>query len=364
MLCERLGLNVWEVVGAAATKPYGFMRFTPGPGLGGHCLPDRPLLPLLDGARSRLPDRVHRARRQGQPRTCPTTAPSGSAGRSTGTASRCRQRRAAARRCLQDDVGDIRESPALRLIELLGELGADLSYHARTCRRCDPRASRWTRSRSTTRCWSGPTSSASSPPTRRDYAHVADRAQLLLDFRDVVPEADGKVGAAVTDRAAIGVVGLGGWGKNLLRNFALLPRPTCAAPATPTPPRAPSHAQPPGPCGSRPTPATCWRPRPGGGRAGDAGATHSDLARAALAAGKHVFVEKPMAWNLERGERAARGRCAHRAACSWSATCCASIPAVEKLRELIDSGELGDVLYVYGNRVNLGVIREEENALW
>ncbi|MFN3373876.1 MAG: nucleotide sugar dehydrogenase, partial [Chloroflexus sp.] len=42
LLCDRMGLNVWEVIEAAATKPYGFMKFTPGPGLGGHCIPIDP----------------------------------------------------------------------------------------------------------------------------------------------------------------------------------------------------------------------------------------------------------------------------------------------------------------------------------
>jgi nucleotide sugar dehydrogenase len=42
LLCERMGIDVWEVIGAAATKPFGFMRFTPGPGVGGHCLPVDP----------------------------------------------------------------------------------------------------------------------------------------------------------------------------------------------------------------------------------------------------------------------------------------------------------------------------------
>ena len=41
-LCEKLGVNAWEVINAAATKPFGFMRFTPGPGLGGHCIPVDP----------------------------------------------------------------------------------------------------------------------------------------------------------------------------------------------------------------------------------------------------------------------------------------------------------------------------------
>ena len=42
MLCERLGIDVWEVIDAAASKPFGFMRFDPGPGMGGHCLPVDP----------------------------------------------------------------------------------------------------------------------------------------------------------------------------------------------------------------------------------------------------------------------------------------------------------------------------------
>src|SRR5204862_384946 len=43
LMCDRLGLDAWEVIEAAATKPFGFMKFTPGPGLGGHCIPIDPL---------------------------------------------------------------------------------------------------------------------------------------------------------------------------------------------------------------------------------------------------------------------------------------------------------------------------------
>ena len=88
MLCDRLSLNVWEVVDAAATKPYGFMRFTPGARPGRPLHPDRPVLPVVARPPVRLPDRVHRAGRQGQHRTCRITAQSGLAARSTATASR------------------------------------------------------------------------------------------------------------------------------------------------------------------------------------------------------------------------------------------------------------------------------------
>ena len=66
ILCDRMSLNVWEIIDAASTKPYGFMRFTPGPG--SEALPShRSLLPHVEGPRVRLPDGVHRAGRQGQP---------------------------------------------------------------------------------------------------------------------------------------------------------------------------------------------------------------------------------------------------------------------------------------------------------
>ena len=67
MLCERMGIDVWEVVDAAATKPYGFMRFDPGPGHGRALPAGRPLLPGLEGARVRPAHRVRGARGRGQP---------------------------------------------------------------------------------------------------------------------------------------------------------------------------------------------------------------------------------------------------------------------------------------------------------
>ena len=66
LVSERMGINIWEVVDAAKTKPFGFMPFYPGPGLGGHCIPDRPLLPVVEGPPVRRAHRVHRACRQDQ----------------------------------------------------------------------------------------------------------------------------------------------------------------------------------------------------------------------------------------------------------------------------------------------------------
>jgi predicted dehydrogenase len=92
-------------------------------------------------------------------------------------------------------------------------------------------------------------------------------------------------------------------------------------------------------------------------------ATHYELARRALEAGKHVFVEKPPALSaLEAEELVSLAE--ERGLVLLPGHLLLYHPAVAKLKELIASGELGDVRYLYGNRQNLGQIRKDENALW
>jgi predicted dehydrogenase len=91
--------------------------------------------------------------------------------------------------------------------------------------------------------------------------------------------------------------------------------------------------------------------------------THYDLARRALAAGKHVLVEKPPAVTAaEMDELVALAQ--ERDLVLMPGHLLLYHPGVQKLKELVDSGELGDVLCVYGNRQNLGIVRTDENALW
>jgi predicted dehydrogenase len=91
--------------------------------------------------------------------------------------------------------------------------------------------------------------------------------------------------------------------------------------------------------------------------------THYELAKRVLEADKHVFVEKPPAMRaVEMDELVALA--AARDLVLMPGHLLLYHPAVEHLKKLIDAGELGDVLCVYGNRVNLGIVRSNENALW
>jgi UDP-N-acetyl-D-glucosamine dehydrogenase len=129
-LCDRMGLDIWEVVDAAATKPFGFMRFEPGPGLGGHCLPVDPFylswkarqfdfytefIELAGKVNQNMPyfcrSLISQALNHGAQRSL-----SGSEVLVLGVAYKA-------------NVSDTRESPALKLIELLRNAGANVSYH-------------------------------------------------------------------------------------------------------------------------------------------------------------------------------------------------------------------------------------------
>jgi predicted dehydrogenase len=91
--------------------------------------------------------------------------------------------------------------------------------------------------------------------------------------------------------------------------------------------------------------------------------THYELARRALEAGKHVFVEKPAAMRGAEMEELAE-LAEQRERVLLPGHLLLYHPGIRKLKEIVDSGELGKVLYVYGNRQNLGTFRTNENALW
>jgi UDP-2-acetamido-3-amino-2,3-dideoxy-glucuronate N-acetyltransferase len=92
-------------------------------------------------------------------------------------------------------------------------------------------------------------------------------------------------------------------------------------------------------------------------------ALHYELARLALAAGKDVLVEKPLALEVRHAQELVE-LARRRKQILMVGHILEYHPAIRKLKELVDSGELGDIHYVYSNRVNLGKVRQEENILW
>ena len=129
MLTDRMGIDIWEVVDAAATKPYGFMRFDPGPGMGGHCLPVDPFY-LAWRAREfdMTTEFVELAGRINQQMPYHCVARIERALNDQAKAVRA-SKIALLGVSYKAGVGDTRESPALKIASLLGGLGADVRYH-------------------------------------------------------------------------------------------------------------------------------------------------------------------------------------------------------------------------------------------
>jgi UDP-N-acetyl-D-glucosamine dehydrogenase len=189
-LCDRMDIDVWEVVEAAATKPFGFMSFKPGPGLGGHCIPIDPFyltwkareydfstrfIELAGEVNNNMPyfcrSVVSQALNHGAQKSL-----SGSRILVLGVAYKA-------------DINDVRESPAEKLMQLLRNAGADVAYH-------DPHVARF----------DGLTSVDLEPEaydcvvivtahSTIDYADVVKRGKVIVDFRNATKgaEIDGKV---------------------------------------------------------------------------------------------------------------------------------------------------------------------------
>ena len=128
-LCDRLKIDVWEVIDAASTKPFGFMRFEPGPGMGGHCLPIDPFY-LAFKAREHgfYPEFIELAGKinQAQPEFCVERIER--ALNDTGKPVRG-SKIVLLGVSYKAGVGDTRESPALKIASLLRDLGGEVSYH-------------------------------------------------------------------------------------------------------------------------------------------------------------------------------------------------------------------------------------------
>jgi predicted dehydrogenase len=163
---------------------------------------------------------------------------------------------------------------------------------------------------------------------------------------------------------SVGVVGLGYWGPNLARNFAALSgaelRWICDDSAEQL---ERIGARFPGVRTASDVEELLSDPELDAVAIATPVPTHAPLARRALAAGKHVFVEKPLAQSLADADQVVADAREH-GRTLMVGHLLEYHPGVDRLKELVDSGELGTVHYIYGNRLNLGKLRADENALW
>jgi UDP-N-acetyl-D-glucosamine dehydrogenase len=182
-LCDRMSIDVWEVVDAAATKPFGYMRFSPGPGLGGHCIPIDPFY-LTWKAREfgfytefiELAGKVN----EEMPYFCRSLV--------SQALNHSKEMAMKGAKVLvlgvayKPDIADLRESPALKLISLLHNAGADVAYH-------DPHVASFTENGLTM-------NSVAYEPSEYDcvviatdhhsidYGQLVDDASLIVDLRN------------------------------------------------------------------------------------------------------------------------------------------------------------------------------------
>nr|WP_293171077.1 nucleotide sugar dehydrogenase [Nannocystis sp.] len=190
LMCDKLGIDVWEVIDAAATKPYGFMKFTPGPGVGGHCIPLDPhylswklrtlnynarFVQLADEINSSMPaywvakvqDALNGERK----------ALGGSRVLVLGVA-------------YKKDIDDVRESPALDIIALLRQKGALVSYH-------DPHVPHIRHDGGDLRCEPDLNAALDAADcaiivtdhSTYDWQDIAGRVRLIIDTRRALPRA-------------------------------------------------------------------------------------------------------------------------------------------------------------------------------
>ena len=191
IVCDKLGVDVWEVIDAAATKPFGFMKFTPGPGVGGHCIPLDPhylawkmrtlnyktrFIELAGEMNAEMPE-------YGVAKVADRLNDAGKAVRGStvlvlGVA-------------YKKDIDDIRESPALDVIRLLQQRGANICYH-------DPHIPHLHEDGLDLRSTALTTETLKGADcvvivtdhSAVDYAAVAKHARIVVDTRHALPRAD------------------------------------------------------------------------------------------------------------------------------------------------------------------------------
>lgn len=189
ILCEKMGIDVWEVIDAAKTKPYGFMAFYPGPGLGGHCIPIDPfyltwkareynyhtrLIELAGEINNSMPEYV-------MTRAMQILNESGKALRGAKVA--------VLGVAYKKDIDDVRESPVLKIVELLEQHGADYTVvdpYVASFRSCDKKIETVPMSKELLN--GSDLVLVTTDHTDFDYNMIAQESQVIFDTRNALKD--------------------------------------------------------------------------------------------------------------------------------------------------------------------------------
>jgi UDP-N-acetyl-D-glucosamine dehydrogenase len=196
IVCDKLGVNVWEIIEAAATKPFGFMKFTPGPGLGGHCIPIDPhylawkmrglnyktrFIEVAGEVNSEMPE--FWVRKVVERLNADSKAVRGSRVLVIGVA-------------YKKDIDDVRESPSLDVIRLLDAHGATVVYHDPHVAALHPDGHQVTREMSSVPLTEAEVKKADCIVIVTDHSGIdydlVRRAARVVDTRNALPRAGGR----------------------------------------------------------------------------------------------------------------------------------------------------------------------------
>lgn len=184
-LCEKMGVSIWEVVDAAATKPFGFMPFYPGPGVGGHCIPIDPLYLSWKAERMgvrlkfiELADELHRSMPERLTGRIKELLEEGGKALEGANVVICGI-------AYKKDTDDVRESPAVELLEHLLETGAQLAYHDPHVPACRVAGTAFVSQEAGPDLWGGADIVViATDHTVVDYQELVDHARLVFDTRN------------------------------------------------------------------------------------------------------------------------------------------------------------------------------------
>ena len=343
VIFDAMDIDVWDVIEGAATKPFGFMPFYPGPGLGGHCIPIDPFYLTYKAREYDVPTRfIELAGEINTKMPHLVVAKTGQALNMLSEKALKNSTILLIGMAYKKNIDDMRESPSLVLTELLEAEGANVVYHDALVpvipdtREHGELAGRKSVDLTPKLISQVDAVLVSTNHDGVDYQLLADNARLIIDTRNAMKDTLRPSDSGEGIIMKVAVIGCGHWGKNLVRNFAELDSLCAVSDSNETLAAQFSLRY--------KVPSVDFDTVLSSDCDGVVIATpaplHADLAKKAFMAGKHVYVEKPMAMTLDEADEIIEaGRKAGRHLMVGHLL--QYHPVFARLRDMVKQGEFG-----------------------